>query len=373
MKIAHITPVYPPYAGGIGNVAADYATDLALAGEETHVFTPDYDGSTSSEESAVKVHRLKTRIKSGKGAVLWQLFRRLKSFDLIHLHYPFYGTALIAAWAAKWWNIPLVVTYHMKTKGTGWRGIFFSLYRQTIEPLVLDSAEKILVSSVEYAEACQLPYKNIVELPFGVDARRFSPAPADSVRNNYQIHPESLVFIFVGGLDAAHYFKGADILLEALSKLPTERKWDLILVGDGERKEILIQSAQESNLTNRVHFAGRVSPEALPDFYRAAQVHVLPSIDRSEAFGLVTLEAAASGLASVVSDLPGVRALVAPEETGYWVEPKNLQALHQTLTQCLQEPEKVGEMGRAARRRIEEHYSREVCLRKLRQIYAGCL
>ena len=132
--------------------------------------------------------------------------------------------------------------------------------------------------------------------------------------------------------------------------------------------EYQIQS-QKLNIKNRVHFAGRVSSDDLSDYYRAANLHILPSIDRSEAFGLVTLEAAASGLSSIVSDLPGVRTLVEHKKSGIIVDPRDKNSLVLAITWALNNKEKLNEMGKFARTRVLENYPNSVCIERLRQAY----
>ena len=93
--------------------------------------------------------------------------------------------------------------------------------------------------------------------------------------------------------------------------------------GDGEwRTEYEAQA--RASLGDRVRFVGDVADETLPDYYRAADALALPSIDRTEAFGLVLLEALACGTPVVASRLPGVRTLVDDGRTGFLVDPGDL-------------------------------------------------
>jgi len=107
----------------------------------------------------------------------------------------------------------------------------------------------------------------------------------------------------------------------------------------------------------------------LPRYYQAADVHVLPAINRCEAFGLVTLEAAASGLPSVVSNLPGVRTLVKERETGLVVPPSDVGALILALTFMLQKDELRYRFGKAARERVERRFAPGVIYKELREVY----
>ncbi len=109
-----------------------------------------------------------------------------------------------------------------------------------------------------------------------------------------------------------------------------------------------------------MRFFGRVTDEKLAELYRQARVHVLPSVDRSEAFGLVTLAAMASGIPSVVTDLPGVRGLIDPGKTGTVVPPNDPFALAQALREFFAYPERSEAMGRSARARALHAYDATV-------------
>ncbi len=175
----------------------------------------------------------------------------------------------------------------------------------------------------------------------------------------------------MGGLDQAHDFKGVDVLLRAFAKLSGIAQ--LIVAGDGDRRPFYESLARDLKIADRVTFLGRVSDEELPNVYRSADVHVLPSINGGEAFGLVTLEAAASGLPSVVSDLPGVRTLVEKGRTGYLAKLGNVDHLAEQLQKFVDRPEEAVIMGAAARLRVMERYDSGAIARGLLQAYNGVL
>jgi len=349
MKIAHVTCVYPPYRGGIGNTVKDYTEGLRSKGEDVHVFTPNY----------------KRALSWGNAAFMPSLLWRLKGFDIIHLHYPFYGGAFFAALASTIWKTPLVVTYHMRTEASGWLGFIFKAYRVLLEPYIFGDAQLILASSIDYADSVGLESYPVSAQAFSVDAERFIPGNQDALREELGISPESCSFIFVGGLDDAHYFKGLGELLKSASKLPKDEAWDLIVVGGGNLLASFEKQAEDLHLGDRVHFLGRVSDEDLPRTYQAADVHVLPSINQSEAFGLVTLEAAASGLPSLVSDLPGVRTLVEPEKTGLVVGLNDVAAWTRAMQRVIVNGQERRSWGANARSMALEAYDGKTLIQQL--------
>ena len=369
MKVGIVTPVYPPYHGGMGLVAAREAGELAARGVEVEVFTPDYPARAKQ----AGVNYLPIWFSFGNAACVPALVKRLMGCDLAHLHYPFYGADQFV-WL---WSVlkrrPYVLTYHMQAKTNDWRNLIFIGHRWLFEPFVVRQASAVLVSSFDYAKSIGLKHQNLIEFPFGVDELRFSPGKDENFRAEHGIPGSSLVFIFVGGLDRAHSFKGVDVLIRAAASLPRTQDWRLLIVGDGDMRSAYVELAGALGLSEQIIFAGSVSPADLPRAYRAADVHILPSVSKSEAFGLVTLEAAASGLASIVSDLPGVRTLVVPAETGLVVEPGVEEPLEAAMQSYLDDASSASLMGAKARKRILDAYTARALADRLLQVYNGVI
>lgn len=354
MRVAIVSPVFPPYRGGIGAVAAADKANLASLGIEATVFTPLYEAGRESAGAQM----LRPLIAHGNAAVTPSLLWRLRKFDLIHLHYTAYGMDIFAVFASWIFRKPLFLTYHMKPVSADWRNIIFKLHRAFLEPFILFSANTVFVSSADYANAMRMKHRNLIELPFSVDTEKFSPGRDMAMRQKLGLTPDAFTMIFVGGLDKAHYFKGLDVLLKSVAELPRSSAFALLVVGDGDERPYFEKHAEALGIANHVRFLGNVSPEELPCVYRASDVHILPSLDRGEAFGLVTLEAAASGIPSIVSDLPGMRTIVDPDVTGVRIPAGDHTSLTKTLEKFMAQPELRKTMGEAARKRILERYDR---------------
>lgn len=365
-RIAIVSPVFPPYRGGIGTVAADDASALRAAGHAVEVFTPAHKKPSPQEAS---VTRLQPFYAWGNAAVLFSLIGKLRGYDVVHLHYPFFGSDILAAFACRLWNIPLVLTYHMTPKASGVLGATFVAYRAILQPIIFHVARAVLVSSNEYADEHRVVHRRRIVHPFRVDTERFSPGNRGAARGNFGLTNDSPVIVFVAGLDAAHYFKGLDVLLRAVAAMKVSAQ--LLVVGDGNRRGHFEALARGLGIASRVHFAGSVSADELPTAYRAADVHVLPSVDRSEAFGIVTLEAMATGIPSIVADLPGVRTLVIPNETGAWVPPSDVPALASALDRFCSDAALASRCGTAARARAEREFSRTSLVDALVRVYSA--
>ncbi len=363
-RIAIVTPVYPPYRGGIGTAAAHDARCLRALGQTVDVFTPTHKIPTGIETGTT---RLQPFYAWGNGAVLLDLVKKLRGYDVVHLHYPFFGSDILVAFAAKLWNIPLVVTYHMRPKASGILGLTFRAYRLALERFIFQTAKVLVVSSKEYAQEHHVRHRNIEALPFGIDTERFVPGDRATARNIFGLCENVPTILFVGGLDRAHYFKGVDVLLSACAAMTTP--WQLLIVGDGNNRKTFESLAADLGVSDRVHFAGSIPFEDLPLAYQAANIHVLPSIDRSEAFGLVTLEAMASGVPSIVSDLPGVRSLIVPNETGSLVVPNDVASLTAALNRFCGDENFAKHCGERARVRACALYDERILARRLLQVY----
>ncbi len=374
MKIAIVTPVFLPYRSGMSQVAAQEAAGLAARGQEVTVFTPDY-GQRWSGPINYWLEYLWTPVRFGNAAWLPDLFFSLKKFDLVHLHYPCFGLAeavacrfllsrarrflfsrrrLFSAIAENRRAAgSLVMTYHMDVVGRGSLKLFFKLYKFFVQPLITRAADKIIVSSLDYARAGNLagllakrPDK-FVEIPFGVDTDKFAPRPRPpKLVKKLRLSVKDKVILFVGALDKAHYFKGLAILLKALRNLKNTN-YKLIIVGDGNLRSTFEKQAVALGLTKQVKFVGRLSDEELPEYYNLADVFVLPSLDASEAYGLVALQALSSGLPVVASNLPGLRQVVG--KRGLLVPPGNVAALAQALIKILSDDQLRSQLSEAAR------------------------
>lgn len=371
MKIAHVVSTYPPYRGGMGAVAFEYVERLRDRRHQAHVFTPR---QKSVRGDASYVHRLWPLIRWGNAAFVPSLLGQLADFDVVHLHYPFFGGAEPAALCRAFHRRqPLVMTYHMDMVQQGFEGKIAATHRWTLFPWIVGRADEILCSSREYAETSALKnvrgaLNKLAVHPFGVDTDAYHPGGEPATRQLLEIKPDEPVLIFVGGLDRAHYFKGLPVLFEALSGL-LDQPWTCLIIGDGDLRATYEENAKSRGVFPRLRFLGCVSEEDKRRLFRAADVHVFPSIDRSEAFGLVTLEAAASGIPSVVSDLPGVSSVVKNNETGLHVPPGDAGALRAAIAELLKDPERRKILGTVARKRAEAEYSWETCLDRLEAVY----
>jgi glycosyltransferase involved in cell wall biosynthesis len=344
----------------MGNVAESYTKELEKKGCKISVLTPQYPFHDPYPVQG-EVTRLKPLFTYGNSAFVPKFYSFLHETDIIHLHYPFFGGAeMVALYKKRYPKKPLVISYHMDTIGSGLLGAFFTFYRKLFFPFIIKQADKVLVASKDYAENSFLAKYNdkvdIVEIPFGVSHHFQEKAADPSAKKPFQL-------LFVASLDKAHYFKGLHNLLKALSFLANERKnfekkrdLHLTIVGDGDQKRFYQDLVFDLGLKDLVTFKGKVSDSELANAYKEAHITVLPSIDRSEAFGLVLIESMASGTPVIASNLPGVRSVVDHQKTGLVVHPNDITDLALAIETIVDNPEKYKEMKKASVKKVESQY-----------------
>ena len=370
MKIVQVTCVFPPYGGGIGQAALRFAEAAAALGNDSAVITPLYRGRNIDAPDHVGLIGLKPWLRYGNAAFIPQLTARLRSFDIVHLHYPFYGGAEPVYWAKISYaaGFKLIVHYHMDVYGLPWFIRPLMIPSKFFLTPLLKAADQITGASIDYLENSRIcaefnRYRDkFRELPFSVDTDIFFPKKTADPQTS------ALRILFVGGLDKAHYFKGLEVLLPALAKIKN-KAWTLDIIGSGDLMPHYAKLAAELGIDKQIVFRGNLDSWKLTAAYRQSDLLVLPSINSNEAFGIVLLEALASGIPVIASRLPGVRTVFEDGRQGYLAEPKNIPDLADKIEKILSDDDKRQAMGRQARILAEKRYSLASLERRLADIY----
>ncbi len=356
----------PPQGGGMG-LAADWEVKLLRKrGSEAWLVAPKKSGI----ESAEYVIRAPA-MSFGNGASIKGLEKFVEDADIVHLHYPFYGTAGKIAKLKKQGKIKrLVMTLHMDAKANGLLGSIFDFHRKHFQKQIIDAADLLFVSTLDYARTSSFGYlvdqndSRLHELPFGVETDRFSPSDCHSLekgnpdsgspglrrtspeddRSKFGIPPGVKVIGTVSVMDRAHRFKGIDLLLKAAVDHPTAH---ILLVGDGNIRVEYEKLASDLKIADRVRFAGKLSDEDLIAAFRSMDIFAFPSTSGAEAFGIAMLEAMSCGVPVVASVLPGVREVA--KGAGLLVTPNDVKDLSRALVEMLNDDQKRHEFAQAAR------------------------
>lgn len=374
LKIAQVVCLLPPRAGGIAMVAHSYAEQLSKRGHDVTVFVPRHKSKDAKKRYKVKA--LIPPLKIGLGAIMPQLMWRLWKFDIVHFHYPLFGSSVFVALLKRLRGskMKLVLTYHMDVNLTGWRKLYEMVCRSFFLDFILKAADKIIVSSEDYIENSRIQdyyFKNInkfEEIPFGV-AKVFKPERKDvALLNKYGLSESDKIVMFVGGLGASHYFKGINYLVKAFTHIKDEQVKCLI-VGNGNLKQHYERLTKRLKLEKRIKFTGYGEPEMMPKYFNLADVFILPSINNSEAFGIVLIEAMACGKPVIASNLKGVRSVVDTGINGLLVEPKNSRDIANKIDYFFENPDRLTKFGKNCLESVEKKYRWSVVIDKLEKIY----
>lgn len=358
MKVVHIGKFYPPHWGGMETALKDMCEVLAPRIELEALVAADGPEPVDELVRGVRVSRLGSRGTLFSQPLVRGLRRRLRGIeaDVVHLHEP--NPLAMVQFLVSGNRSPLVIHYHsdiVRQKRLRW------LYRPWLEA-GLERAQAIIVGSQELLESSPVLARwrhKCSVIPFGIDLTRFleierNPAPAGAAP----------IVLAVGRLA---YYKGFHYLIEAMLAAPKAR---LTIVGEGPERARLEASIAQHRLEDRVELCGQLDDHALLDRYRRADIFCLPSCDRSEAFGLVQLEAMGAELPVVSTDLPtGMRAINLHGETGLVVPAQNSAALGSALARLARDPDFRLRLGSAARRRARELFSRELMGHRLLALY----
>ena len=368
MRVTHVYKDYYPVIGGIENHVRSLAEEQVRRGHEVTVLAASQSRrGTTRMVNGVRVvlaPRLATFCSTPLCPTLAGHLRRQPS-DLFHLHFPHPPGEL--ARLALGGRTPTVITYHSDI-------VRQRRLLQLYEPLlrrVLGQADRILVTSAPYLRSS--PYLPALRhkcdvVPLGIDVERFAGNGPDGLRlrarQRYGLAPDAFVIVFVGRL---RYYKGLDHLLRALVMVPEAR---LLLVGDGPLRRSLVRLAGELGVSKRVIFTGEVADEELPSCYRAGDLFALASTLRAEAFGTSLVEAMASGLPVISTEVAsGTSWVNQAGTTGLVVPPADAPRLADAIRVLLDDRELRARMGRAAADRARALFDLATMADRVEDVY----
>jgi len=316
MKILMVISEAPPVKSGVARVADKLSRGLDGCGHRVDILSlqaiPRLEwGEVRLSSMPIKLPRLK---------------RRFRAYDLIHLHGPvptFSDVFLLSGLRGLGPERPrLVYTHHAPVDLR--HGLFLPLtwLYNAVQERLARLADHVVVTSPTYGQrlARHVPAEKLSVIPWGVDYEHFA-APVEK--------EGPFTVLFLGQIRP---YKGLPVLLEACAGLANVRLW---VIGDGHCADRCRRQANELGLSNAT-FWGPLPDAEMIRRVKEAHVIVLPSLTRSEAFGIALLEGMAAGCVPVASHLPGVADVVGNE--GFTFPPGNVQALREVLIRLRDNP-----------------------------------
>ena len=357
MRVLLVSWEYPPVIeGGLGRHVRKLSEHLTAEGVEVHVLTRG-GGRTALEEErhGVAVHRVRepefprdvtafvkwVRAMNKDMTVRGIELGRAMEFDAVHSHD--WLVAETGRGLARRFGRPWITTVHATEFGRhqGWVQNHPQSYIHRVERTMVRRADSVITCSQfmqrHVADVFEIPADRINVIPNGIDPNDLEPTVKDlpGLRRRFARSDEHLVLL-VGRLV---YEKGFHLALDALAPVAARLgNVRFVVAGTGTAEAELKRQARQLGLTGHGTFLGWVGDDMLHALYRVAELVIVPSI--YEPFGLVALEAMASGCLCVVADTGGLREVVPGDESvGLRFPSKDAQALEEVLERALTDVE----------------------------------
>lgn len=357
MKIIQATKAYSPHIGGIETIVRQLAEGFAQKdGIESKVIVCN-DSNCASRETLndVQIKRTATyaRIASLPISPAYPYQLLSESADILHIHEPFLiAPAAYLAFRSLarekfkrlviWWHSDIIKQQNIS-----------NLYLP-LQKAILREADAIIVATPNHIDSSMILGEfrdKCHDIPFGIDIPRFRmTSECQQKVNVIKERYGKPIILFFGRLI---YYKGAEYLIEAMNSIPEAH---LVMVGKGTLRESLELMASKG--IGNISFIPYLSEEDLVAMYHACDIFVLPSVENTEAFGIVQLEAMACGKPVISSDLPtGVTYVNQDGVTGLVVKKRSSQELVRAIKYLLENETIRQELGNTAKCRVESDFT----------------
>jgi phosphatidylinositol alpha-mannosyltransferase len=370
VKICIVSQSYYPKPGGVTEVVHYTARELRRLGHTVEIITTNYWGRNEDYDGVKRIGRNMLVPVNGAWVNVTLAFRMREKlarifaegdFDIIQTHCPLVPTLPLVALQAAGRKQKIVGTFHAAAHSNAAYGIFRKALDRRAQRLDI----RIAVSEPAQRFAARYFPGEYEIVPNGIDCERFNP----SVRPLDTLKDDCIRVLFVGRMDKR---KGVPYLIKALplAEKKIGRKIELMLVGEGRLRNIVFPRTMFKHGTEIIS-VGRVDPSLLPRYYRSCDIFCSPATGR-ESFGIVLLEAMASGIPVVASDIPGYRRVLSHERDGLLVRPKDPASLAEALATLCSNPSLRREFGERGREKALQ-YDWPIIVRKLEGILLRAL
>ncbi len=365
LKILQLGKFYPIY-GGVEKVAYDLMTGLSEQGIRCDMLCAATKGRSRvipvNDNASVICCRtwLKAAATMISPAMISTLRKICKTYDIIHVHHPD-PMACLALFLSRYKG-KVILHWHSDIQK---QKLLLMLYRP-LQQWLLRRADLIIGTSPVYlAESPHLENtrKEMACLPIGVPAMKTSERMAEMIKARY---PGRKIVFSLGRL--VHY-KGFCHLIEAAQYL--DNSYIVLIGGNGKLKDELQEKINTLGLQDKVKLLGRVSDEDLPGYYEACSIFCLSSVQKTEAFGIVQIEAMSCGKPVVATNIPhsGVSWVNAHGISGLNVTPGNAKELAEAITTIVEDENTYQRYAENAGKRYKELFTKERMIARCLEIY----
>lgn len=369
VKVLQITKFFYPHFGGMEKVVRDINIGLK-EDVEMKILTCQVKGKGNEEIiDGIEVFRAGSIGSYFSVPISFTfpfLLKKISSDrDILHFHLPF-PLAVISYLLVRpkgkiivWWHSDI-----LRPKS------LYKLYKPFLRKF-LNKVDKIIVATPYHIKNSDIlkDFRNKCEvIPFGIDIKHFEKNSqvrnkVKQIRNKYG--PKFILFI--GRLI---YYKGLEYLIQAMTEINAK----LLIIGEGNLRGNLQKLVDNFKIDDRVFFLGRVKNSDILAYYHACDIFVLPSIAKTEAFGLVQLEAMACGKPIVNTNLPtGVPYVSQHKITGLTVLPKDIKALAGAINILFSDESLRKKYGENGKRRVEKEFTKKIMIEKIFNTYKKVL
>jgi glycosyltransferase involved in cell wall biosynthesis len=345
MKILIELTYYRPHTSGLTIYAERLARAFVQKGHEVTVLTSQFEDSLPREEllDGVRIVRVPVILRVSKGVIMptfgWQASKLVKEHDVVHLHLPQLDAAGLAL-RGRIYRKPTVITYHCDLKMPkgllSWaanQGVYIMNYIAGI------FTHRIVTYTQDYADHSKF-INRFKEKLVVIDPPVVLPQITESEKQKFgQKYNSNNDHPIIGMAARFATEKGVEVVLNALEeiieKYPRAQVWFAgpyeNILGEERYIERLIPILQHFQILGNWKFMGLLSPREMACFYPNLDILTVPSLNSTEAFGLVQIEAMMNGVPSIASNLPGVRQPVLRHEMGKIIPIGDSKALTQAV------------------------------------------
>lgn len=377
MKILHISKYYPPEPGGIENFVYDLANAQIKQGHDVYVLSHQTDFAKSNKLeniNSVRVDRVRTFGQLAYAPVTPEFILRLSSAvnrfnpDIIHAHLPNISAFWLILLQKK---CPLILHWHADVVASHIDRKMSYLYRlyKPWETMLLRKADSIICTSntyLKHSTALRQWHKKCHVIPLGLDPDRMN------LGDNFQKRDKKDSPLTVLSVGRFAYYKGFEYLVAAAEKLPDIR---FIIVGDGPGYAAIKARVTEKGLQNQISLPGKVSGRELIQLFNHCDIFCLPSLERTEAFGLVLLEAMYFGkpLITTLIKGSGVNEVNQNGTTGLHVPTANAEAIVEAIDSLKKNAKDRMAMGNMAKSYFNDYFHIQPVAENIEKLYLKVL